>query len=85
MITKTISHNHKLIGLLGWSGVVLIIGAYGSLSFSLTSNASLKYQLANFFGALFLMISGYAKRDYEPVVLNVVWILVALIALIKIF
>lgn len=82
MFKQKISHNHKLLNIIGWSGVVLILAAYAASSLNLVSAKSLSYQLANLFGAAALLVTSYIKKDYEPFVLNVVWLIVAALAIL---
>lgn len=72
-----------IIEIYGWVGTVLIIGAYALVSFSFISSGSIIYQLLNFFGALGIILSSHVKRNMQPVILNVFWGLIALIAIIK--
>lgn len=69
--------------ILGWYGVVAIIAAYIAVSFNFMSAHGLSYQLLNGSGALAMVVDGYYQKDYQPLVLNVVWALIACIALIK--
>jgi hypothetical protein len=69
---------------LGWIGTFLIILAYGLVSFSILQSNSLIYQLMNLFGALGLLIDTYYKKDTPPEVLNIIWSVIAVAAIIKI-
>jgi hypothetical protein len=57
----------------GWYGVVALLTAYALLSLGYLDGSGLFYQLLNFTGALGILVEASAKRDFEPVVLNVVW------------
>ncbi len=74
-----------LIEALGWYGTFAILGAYALLSFGMVDARNLAYQLLNASGALGIIIVSAKKRAYQPVVLNVVWLLIALIALRHLF
>lgn len=74
----------KIIEIFGWYGTIAIVLAYALLSFSLISSTSLSYQLLNLTGALGIVVVAYSKKDYQPTVLNIIWFLVALIAIINI-
>jgi hypothetical protein len=41
------------------------------------------HQLLNLTGSIGIVVSAISKKDYQPVVLNVVWGLVALISLLS--
>ena len=73
-----------LIDLFGWYGVLAIIAAYGMISFDLIQPHSLVYQGLNLTGSLGILIDAYMMRNYQPVALNVVWIGIAIVAIIRI-
>jgi hypothetical protein len=70
--------------MIGWYGVLAILAAYGLLSFKVIGSNSLAYQLLNLTGAVALIIETAAKRDVQPVALNIVWAAVALVAIVRI-
>lgn len=74
---------HSVVNTLGWYGVLAILAAYALLSFKVIDADSLPYQLLNLTGAIGIMIVAATKKDTQPVVLNVVWALVALVAIIR--
>ncbi len=82
MLTK--QANANLRNILGWYGVIAILLAYTLLSFKEITPSSLPYQLLNLTGALGIMYEAFAKRDIQPVVLNIVWAAVALVAIFRI-
>ncbi len=67
-----------------WSGVVLILVAYGLMSFGVMSSHSLVYQGINLVGALAIAFTSIKKKDYEPGVLNITWAVIALISIVSI-
>jgi len=69
----------------GWYGVVAILAAYALVSFKFVEPHGLIYQLLNLSGALGIIIEAYSKKDYQPVVLNIVWLAIAIIALARLF
>jgi hypothetical protein len=75
----------KLVEILGWYGTGAIILAYILVSFSLLQPMSIWYQILNGTGALGIVIEAFRKKDYQPVVLNVIWTLVAVIAIFRLF
>jgi len=70
--------------IIDWSGVILILVAYGLMSFGVMSSHSLVYQGINLIGALAIAFTSINKKDYEPGVLNITWAVIALIAIINI-
>ncbi len=75
----------RLIEICGWYGTAAIILAYGLVSFSLLQPTSLAYQLLNATGAMGIAAISFRKKAYQPGVLNVIWTLIALVAIVKIF
>jgi len=73
------------IDVVGWYGVVATIGAYILVSFLILSPTSLVYQALNLTGALGVTIETYYKKDYQPFWLNLIWMLIAFVAIISIF
>lgn len=72
-----------IIGLLGWYGVGAILLAFALNSFGILSAQNVTYQLLNLTGAAGIIVSSLQKRDFQPVALNVVWLLIAFVALLK--
>lgn len=70
--------------IIDWSGVILILVAYGLMSFGVLSSNSLIYQGINVVGALAIAITSIKKKDYEPGILNIIWTIIALIAIVNI-
>lgn len=69
--------------IIGWIGVALILGAYGMNVFAVLSASDLVYGVINLLGATCIIISSYAKKDFQPVVLNTAWLIIALIGIIR--
>ncbi|MEK7614833.1 MAG: hypothetical protein AAB431_00420 [Patescibacteria group bacterium] len=80
MIHKT----KKITEWIGWYGVVAILGAYALLSFGILSSNNVWYYLLNLTGGAGIIFDAYAKRDYQPMVLNVIWSVFTVIALARI-
>lgn len=74
----------KLIEIVGWYGTVAIVLAYALTSFGLFTTNNVFYQLLNFTGALGIVIEALSKKDYQPGVLNIIWTIIAAIAIIRI-
>ena len=73
----------KMIEIVGWYGAIALIGAYALVSFSLVKSDSLIYQLLNLTGAIGIAWISIYKKAFQPGVLNVIWAIIALIAIIK--
>lgn len=66
---------------LGWLGIACILGAFAAASFMLVAPDSFLYPFVNAVGAAALIVTSWYKRFYQLVVLNVVWLGIALAAL----
>ena len=71
--------------IIGWFGMSLVLMAYAFISLNLLSPANILYPIFNIVGSVGIIYSSTKKKDYQPVVLNYVWILVAIAVLIKSF
>lgn len=71
----------KVIQVFGWYGAISIIAAYALVSFSMIHSTSIWYQILNGTGALGIVSAAFSKKDYQSVVLNVIWVLIALVAI----
>lgn len=69
--------------IIGWIGVLFILLAYTLTTFSIIQPQQLVYGFLNLFGAIGIIISSYGKRDFQPVFLNVVWLIVATAGICK--
>lgn len=71
-----------VIDIVGWIGVVLIIGAYLLNSIGKASSTGFWYQVANVVGAIMIGVNSYVQHAYPSVSVNVVWALIGLYAII---
>lgn len=74
----------KITELIGWYGICAIIGAYALVSFGVITSSNIWYQLLNLTGAIGIVVNSFYKKDYQPVVLNLLWITIAIVAITKI-
>ncbi len=70
--------------IVGWYGVVAILSAYALMSLGILSSHNIYYQLLNLSGALGIVYDSFKDKDYQPVVLNIIWAVIALIAIVNI-
>lgn len=68
------------IDVIGWAGALLLLGAYGAISFHKLRPASLLYQALNAMGSIFLVINTLYYHAYPSAFVNVIWIGIALAA-----
>ena len=62
---------------------MLILLAFILTTFGVITAKDIVYGLLNLTGAAGVIISSYAKKDFQPVALNIVWLLVALAGIIR--
>lgn len=75
---------NKLISLFGWYGVLAIVLAYTLLNFNIINSTNIMYQTLNITGALGIVTDSLNDKDYQPVVLNIIWMIVGIVALFNI-
>lgn len=75
----------KWIEIVGWYGVITILLAYLLNNFNILNTSNPIYSFLNLTGALGIMLDAWKQKNYQPVILNIVWASVALITLIKLF
>lgn len=73
----------KFSEIAGWIGVTLILLAYILATLGGITTTNLLYGCMNLVGASGIMISSYKKRDFQPVFLNSIWLLVAIVAVVR--
>jgi len=71
------------IEIVGWYGTVTILTAYVLLNFGYLQPTDVLYPFLNAIGALGLILVSLYKRTYQPGILNVIWIAVAIITLLQ--
>ncbi len=74
-----------VIDITGWLGSVLILTAFALLNYhKVTANSKL-YQLLNIFGSICLIINTVFYHAFPSAFINVVWLIIAFIALTNIY
>jgi hypothetical protein len=72
-----------IIDILGWTGSILLLTAYGLNSYQKIKSDSLLYLMLNLISGLFLAIYAYYYTAFATTFINVVWVLIAIPALYK--
>ncbi len=73
----------SLVECVGWYGMAAVVLAYALVSFSVLRSSDVSYQLLNITGSVGLAVVSFKKKAYQPGVLNVIWMLIALAALAR--
>lgn len=74
-----------LVEIIGWVGSTEILLAYGLNSYQKIKSDSLIFSLLNLTGGLLLILYTVYKEAFANTFVNLVWVLIALIALGKYF
>ena len=74
----------KFHEVLGWYGVMAILGAYFLLTINVFSSENLVYQSLNLTGSIGILLDAYFQKNYQPVVLNIFWAIIAIWGIIQI-
>ncbi len=77
------SAKEKLIETLGWYGALAVTGAYALNSFGYLAADAFGYQLLNLTGASALAVITLYRGVYQSALVNVIWALIAVVALTK--
>ncbi|HTR27190.1 MAG TPA: hypothetical protein VMI10_24675 [Terriglobales bacterium] len=72
-----------LIDILGWSGALLLLGAYACVSFRKMRADGGPYQFLNGLGSCFLVINTVYYRAFPSAFVNVIWIAIAVSAALR--
>lgn len=72
-----------LYQIIGWYGVAAILLAYTLVTFDQYGSDHMIYLFLNGSGAAALIVQSYVIRNWQLVVLNVVWLAVALAGVVQ--
>ena len=73
----------NVIEVIGWIGTILIVGAYFLNINGKVKSTSIPYIVSNLIGGVLFSIYTYAHRTYPNMVVNVIWVFIAIAALMK--
>jgi hypothetical protein len=88
MSKKTIRKSgtkETILNTIGWVGAAASLSAYFLVSFGILEGKELSYQVLNLIAALGLGAICYYRRTYQPFFVNIIWGMVALLAIANIF
>ena len=81
---ETTSPDSKLYEILGWIGVLFVLCSYALLATNIIDGNSWMYHALVLTGSTFVAAISYKKRVFQPMVLNVCFSVLALLALVRI-
>jgi len=82
---KPLSPKKLFAEIAGWYGAGAILAAYALVSFEILDSDGLLFQLLNLTGAIGIIVIASYKKVAQSIVLNVVWSIVAIIAIVNMF
>jgi len=74
---------NTFVEILGWIGSVLIVGSYALNITGRLAATSKRYVLANIIGGIFFVINTYFHQAYPSMMVNIIWVIIAIIMLNK--
>ena len=72
------------IDIVGWISSVAVVSAYALISLDKLNSRSRVYQVLNLVGSLGLVVNTAYYRAYPSTFVNIVWLVIAALALIRI-
>jgi len=69
---------------IGWVGISLIVSAYALISLGVLSAETFIYIIMNIIGSIGVIYISFKKKTYQPGILNIAWVIIALISIIRI-
>ena len=82
---RTNDCKQKIDEAIGWYGAIALMGAYFLVSFGYVLADSVVYQTLNITGALGIVWISFVKTAYQSAVLNIVWAIIGITALVRMF
>ena len=77
------SQQEVIIESIGWLASILIVGSYALNLWGKIVTNSKTYMWANIVGGLFFVLNTYFHRAYPSMVVNIIWVIIALVLLVK--
>ena len=72
------------INIVGWIGSAAVVSAYALISLNKLNSRSRAYQVLNLVGSLGLVVNTAYYRAYPSTFVNIVWLVIAALALVRI-
>lgn len=82
-IMKFTFNTSVAIEVIGWSGTVIFLVAYGANMTGLITTVNPLYSIINIIGSVCLITNATANRAYPIVVLEIAWLLISLYGLVQ--
>ena len=72
-----------VVDLVGWMGSFMVVLAYALNMYKKLEADSIPYYLLNLFGSAFMIVNTLYHQAIPSAVVNIIWVLIAIIALAK--
>lgn len=72
-----------ILELVGWVGAAASLSAFSLNSLNIIGSQSILYLVLNIIGCFFLILYAFFKKAYASWVLNSIWLLITILALVK--
>ena len=82
---KLTAHQVAIIEGFSWYGVVAILSAYLMVSLGVFAPGNILVVFLNVSGSIAGLLDAWKDKNYQPIVINIVWITIAIVALIRAF
>jgi hypothetical protein len=83
LLKQLVNTMDYFVEIIGWIGAVLIIGSYFLNINGKLRSSSRVYILSNLFGGVFFTINTLVHHAYPSMIVNIIWIIIAVAALFK--
>ena len=77
--------SHWVIEAIGWLGAVSVLVAYMLAAFSYIAADGFWYTFLNLVGAVGILVIAVHKRVVQSIVLNAIWIVIAIVAIVNLW
>jgi len=74
----------NFIEVIGWSGALASLSAFSLNSMNVIGSQSIQYLVLNILGCGFLIVYAFSKKAHASWVLNSIWLLMTIVALIRV-
>ncbi len=80
---KNISMNVLAAEIIGWAGAGMILGSYVLTSLEVLSPSATLIIVLNLVGGIGVVVVSYRHRNWQPLAINTIWAIIALVALVR--
>jgi hypothetical protein len=77
--------DNTILEAIGVLGSIMVLGAFGLNSFGVVASTSIVYQVMNLVGGAAFVYYTFKKTAWSSLVVNVAWVVIAIVALYRIF